>query len=133
MSELTIKACPDSSDLEGTHQPSEQADGFYQREGSMRNLIRHTLRFVILALWALAHPSNKQEWRFAYAYFVYPVFFVGGFVLLMSLVIGFLFPFPWDWIVVVVWWWYMAGEGYLFYVKGDAFERWNRWVECGGE
>ena len=90
-------------------------------------------RFVLAALYALAHPENKREWRFAYAYFVYPVFFVGGFVLLMSLVIGLLIPFPWDWILTLVWWCYMAGEAYLYYIEGNGFERWERWIETGGE
>jgi hypothetical protein len=126
-------ACPDGSDLEGTHQPSRQAVGFYHRNGSVRNLLYYAMRFVLLALWALAHPHNKRDWRFAYAYFAYPAIFVGGWVLLTSLLIGFLFPFPWDWIGVFAWWCYVAGELYMFYIEGNAFQEFDRWIEHGGE
>jgi hypothetical protein len=99
----------------------------------MWKLTYYTMRFVLLALWALAHPANKREWRFAYAYFVYPVVFVGGFVLLMSVMIMFLFPSPWDWLLMIIWWCYMAWEVFLFYIEGNGFERWNRWIADGGE
>jgi len=98
------------------------------------NLIKSILRFVWLALKALAHPENQHEWRFAYAYFVFPVMIVGGLALLVSLLIGWLLPWPWDWIVVCVWLFYFPlGEGYMYYIEGDGFERWDRWIKYGGE
>ena len=133
MDQLQNRTCPNGSDLEGTHQPSEQASEFYHRNGSMKKLIYYTLRFVVLALWALAHPWNKREWRFAYAYFVFPVFFVGGSVLLMSVLIMLLFPRYWDLLLLFVWWCYMTGELYVYYIEGDGFKRWNRWIDHGGE
>ena len=130
------RAWLDGKELERTHTP-RQATGLYQRDqGSLRRLIKYALQFAMLALRALAHPDNKRDWRFAYAFFVFPVFYVGGFVLATSLVIGLLLPFPWDWIGVGLWWFYMSGEAFLYITEGDAFGKWLHWTDgsaSGGE
>jgi len=98
------------------------------------NLLKSIFRFVFAALRALAHPGNEYEWRLAYAYFVFPVVFVGGVALLASLLIGWLLPWPWDWIAVCLWLFYfLLGEGYMYYIEGGGFERWNQWIKDGGE
>lgn len=126
---MKTRAWLDDKELERTHTP-RQATALYQEDrGSMRRLIEYALHFVILALRALAHPENKRDWRFAYAFFVFPVFYVGGFVLAISLVIGLLLPFPWDWIGVLLWWFYIFGEVFLHITEGDAFEEWLHWIE----
>lgn len=96
--------------------------------------LRLVLRFVWLSLVALFHPEDPINWRFAWAYFVFPVVFVGGFGALVAWALMFLLPHPWDWMVTFVWMFYIwFCEPYMFYIEGNGFESWDYWVQYGGE
>jgi hypothetical protein len=97
-------------------------------------LLTFTFRFVFEAIKALLNPENVQEWRTAYAYFVFPVFFIGGTAFGVAVILFWLLPSPWDWFVNCVWLFYILFcEPYMYYVEGDGFKRWNEWIEYGGE
>ena len=95
-------------------------------------LAKLLLEYVVVSVRALIHPENVREWRMAWAFFVFPVFFIGGTALIVAVALAIVLPSPWDWIVVPCWLFYMLlCEPYMAYVEGDAFARWMYWVETG--
>ena len=93
-------------------------------------LILYSFRFSIQAIKALIHPENTREWRFAFAYFVFPLF-VMVFVCAVSILIAWLLPYPFNWIGLGLWLFYMAAEGFLYLVEWNAYDKWDRWIKTG--
>jgi hypothetical protein len=87
--------------------------------------------YVRNCLHALAHPENEHDWRFAWAYFVFPCMVI-GFVLMVAMGLGLLLPLPWAVIAVGFWLWYMLGETFLFGTEGHTQDL-EDWVERGGD
>lgn len=97
------------------------------------NLIKALWQFAAGSVRALAHPEDEREWRFAWEFFVFPVF-VGGTAAGVSALLFWLLPSVWEWLAVFVWLFYILFcEPYMFFVEGDGFERMMDWVENGGE
>jgi fatty acid desaturase len=84
-----------------------------------------------LALKALAHPENDREWRMAWMWFVYPVFFIGGSGVLVSIL---LWRLSMPWWVIGLWLYYIwvcEPIAYLITPRENA-EKQARWIEYGG-
>lgn len=98
--------------------------------GTLFGLLPLLLKFAALSIRALLHPAkDPNNWRFAWAYFVFPVVFVGGFGAIVAWALMYLLPGPWDWMITFVWLFYIwVGEPFMFYIEGDGFESWSRWV-----
>jgi hypothetical protein len=102
--------------------------------GSVFCLVKPIMQFMAAALKALMNPKNEHEWRTAYAFFFFPVVFIGGTAVLVAAVILWLVPHPFDWLLVCVWLFYiLIGEPYMYYIEGHGFDRWIRWIEFGDE
>jgi len=98
------------------------------------NLLKAVFRFVVLAIKALMHPENEKEWRMAWMWFVWPVFFIGGFGLLVAAVLH-LLHLPW-WMITgwLFYLWVIEPLAYLLTPGGEALQRKQaHWIEYGGE
>lgn len=85
------------------------------------------MEFAGEAIKALRHPENERDWRFAFAYFVYPitVFVIMGVVSLVLLCI----PIPFfNLLAVAAWceWWLI--QAFLHF---PSF--WEPWIEQGSQ
>ena len=103
-----------------------------QQGGKEMKITVLIIRFVIAALKALTHPQNDVEWRQAWMWFVWPVFFIGGFGVLVAWATWSL-HFPW-W--VVAFWlfyiWVCEPVAYITTPEGEALQKKQaRWIEYG--
>jgi len=98
-------------------------------------LLKLIHQFVLMAIKTLMNPENAHEWRQAWMWFVWPVFFVGGFGVLVAWAIMSLLPGPWDWLATFLWLfyiWFCEPVAYLTTPEGEALQKKQaRWIEYG--
>ncbi len=107
--------------------------------GSVFKIVQMAIHLVFVGIVTLFRPGSDKEWRQAWMWVVFPVFFVGGFGILVSWLIHYIFALLGftllGWILILIWLFYFwVGEPFMYITYPEYEinrEEKSHWIDTG--